>query len=278
MDSPRGEGLRAVSVAGYPGVAAGTNGETGKPTVLWLHGITNTPDYCSPFLLSFAAAGYPALALARRGRLGVPPTAARGVTFGDYLEDSLRVYDALGAPAVVLGHSQGGLLALKLAEQRRPLAVVLLAPLPPRGIPAVSSRLDTLPAGLSSLVAILRGGAFRPTFRQASALFLNEVPRGQRRRLYDAGVADSALSLRPAYVGGVPVDPDRVRGPLLCISGGRDRTIPASSVARVARRYGGRWVNFPELGHEFCHEPGGPKVAERIIVWLDGALGAGTRS
>lgn len=264
---------RPIEVAGYPGIAVGPDPDGGRPRILWLHGITDTPEYCLPFLREFARAGYSSLALARRGRMGLPPAEARGVTFADFLEDSLRVFDAISPAPVVLGHSQGGLLALKLAELRRPPALLLLAPLPPRGIPAIPTHLGTIPASLASLGPILLGGTFRPTFRQASAMFFNGMERNLRRQVYAAGVPDSALSLRPAYLPGVPVDPRKVRAPLLCISGGLDHTIPAAAVARVARRYGGEWINFPNAAHEFLHEPSAPEVARTIADWLDRRLG-----
>ena len=264
--------VQAVTVAGYPGVEVRPERRTLLPPILWLHGVTNVPEYATPFLLEFASMGFPALALARRGRLGVPPHDPRSITFADYLVDTLTVFDALGGGAVVLGHSQGGLLALKLAELRRPPAVVLLAPLPPRGIPAAAPRLQTLPAALSSLRAILAGARFQPTLRQANALFLNNVPQHLRAAVYRQGVADSGRALRVAYFPGVPVDPARVAGPLLCVSGGLDRTIPAAAVGRVARRYKGSWLNFEDCGHEFLHEPQGPRVAREIGSWIKAQL------
>jgi pimeloyl-ACP methyl ester carboxylesterase len=264
--------LQAVTVAGYPGVEVRPERMTSLPPILWLHGVTNVPEYAAPFLLEFARMGFPALALARRGRLGVPPRDPRSISFDDYLEDTTRVFDATRGEAVVLGHSQGGLLALKLAERRRPPAVVLLAPLPPRGILAAAPRLETLPASLSSLAGILAGARFQPTLRQATALFLNNVPRHLRPEVYRQGVPDSGRALRVAYFPGVPVDPGRVAGPLLCVSGGLDRTIPAAAVARVARRYGGSWLNFEDCGHEFLHEPQGPKVAREIGAWIKARL------
>jgi pimeloyl-ACP methyl ester carboxylesterase len=189
--------LQAVTVAGYPGVEVRPERMTSLPPILWLHGVTNLPGYAEPFLLEFARMGFPALALARRGRLGVPPRDPRSISVDDYLADTIRVFDATRGEAVVLGHSQGGLLALKLADLRRPPAVVLLAPLPPRGILAAAPRLQTLPASLSSLAAILAGARFQPTLRQATSLFLNNVPRHLRPEVYRAGRA----GLRPLPPG-----------------------------------------------------------------------------
>lgn len=261
--------MEPTELAGYPGLVARPASNSAKPWVLWLHGITNTPAYCAPWLAALAAAGYPAIALARRGRMRLPPARARGVTFADYLQDSLTVFDGLTPAPVLLGHSQGGLLALKVAEMRSPRALVLLAPLPPRGILPSVPTLATLPANTASLGRILGGGTFAPTLRQAQAMFLNGVPPDQRARLYADGVPDSARSLRPAYLPGVSVAPERVTGPLLCISGGRDRTISTRAVGRLARRYGGEHLDFPELAHEFIHEPKGHLVAAAISGWLD---------
>lgn len=72
-----------------------------------------------------AAAGHETWAPARRGRAGVGPEQAEGLTFDDYVEDTVAVLDALGQsgsldrPPILVGHSLGGLVAQRLAELRR---------------------------------------------------------------------------------------------------------------------------------------------------------------
>jgi alpha-beta hydrolase superfamily lysophospholipase len=214
----------------------------------------------------FSAAGFDAYAVSRRGRQGKPPINSRRVTFSDFLEDTLVAARQLPHPLLLVGHSLGGVLALKAAEQKACEALALLAPVPPRGIlPLV--RLRQLPPQLAQLTTVLTGGTFYPSLRQASAMFMGRIPASQRWDLYRRYTPDSGLALRSAYLPGIPVDPARLGVPLLCLVGEEDATIRARSVAQVANRYGGEFRNLPGHAHELVAEPGWEEVAAMIAAW-----------
>jgi pimeloyl-ACP methyl ester carboxylesterase len=219
----------------------------------------------------FSAAGFDAYAVSRRGRQGTPPINSRGVTFSGFLEDTLRAARQLPHPLLLVGHSLGGVLALKTAEQKACEALVLLAPVPPRGIlPLV--RLRQLPPQLAQLTTVLAGGTFYPSLRQASAMFMGRIPASQRRDLFRRYTPDSGLALRATYLPGIPVDPALLTIPLLCLVGEQDATIPPRSVAQVAKRYGGEFRKLPGHAHELVAEPGWEEVAAMIAAWAQRLL------
>jgi pimeloyl-ACP methyl ester carboxylesterase len=190
------------------------------------------------------------------------------VTFSDFLEDTLKAARQLPHPLLLVGHSLGGILALKAAEQKACEALVLLAPVPPRGIlPLV--RLRQLPPQLAQLRAVLTGGTFYPSLRQASAMFMGRIPASQRRELYRRYTPDSGLALRATYLPGIPVDPALLTIPLLCLAGEEDATIPPRSVAQVAKRYGGEFRSLSGHAHELAAEPGWEEVAAMIVAWAE---------
>ena len=96
---------------------ARAEGRPSKGKVLFLHGAFADHRTFAPFLRSFAKAGYDGIAFARRGRDGVPPLNAEGVTFNNYLDDVHTVLAAIGKPIIVVGHSLGGLLAQRIAVE-----------------------------------------------------------------------------------------------------------------------------------------------------------------
>src|SRR4051812_33841709 len=102
----------ATTIAGFPALHAGTGGRR----VVFLHGAFADEAGFAGWVPRFAAAGYDAWAPARRGRRGIGPARAAGLTFDDYVADTLAVLDALGdgeAP-VLVGHSLGALLAQRV--------------------------------------------------------------------------------------------------------------------------------------------------------------------
>src|SRR5690242_6466896 len=102
-----------TTVAGFPGIAAeppdgSVEGSVDRPTVVFVHGAFADHVAFTRWVEHFAAAGYPSLAVSRRGRLGVGPDRAEGLRFSDYVDDTIAVLYALGpleTPPVVVGHS-----------------------------------------------------------------------------------------------------------------------------------------------------------------------------
>jgi pimeloyl-ACP methyl ester carboxylesterase len=232
------------------------------------HGILCDHTFFEPWVAWLGAAGFDTYAVSRRGRLGQPPPHSKTVTFDDFLSDTRKAALALPHPLLLVGHSLGGILALKAAEQGACEAVALLAPVPPRGIIPLG-RIRNLPPQLAQVGSVLVGGTFYPSFRQASAMFMGRIPQSQRRSLYQRYTPDSGRAIRATYLPGVGVDRARVKVPLLYLVGEEDATIPPQSVARLAQRYGGRFRSLPGHAHELVAEPGWQQVAQAIASWAE---------
>ncbi|MGP8250020.1 MAG: alpha/beta hydrolase [Candidatus Dormibacteria bacterium] len=255
-----------TTVAGLPAIHAPACGPRRDLTVLLVHGAMCDHTFFNSWVGWFSAAGFDAYAVSRRGRQRKPPINSRGVTFSDFLEDTVSAAHQLPHPLLLVGHSLGGILALKAAEQRACEALVLLAPIPPRGIlPLV--RLRQLPPQLAQLTTVLTGGTFYPSLRQTSTMFMGRIPAAQRWELYRRYTPDSGLALRSTYIPGIAVDPALLTIPLLCLVGEEDATIPPRSVAQIARRYGGVFRSLPGHAHELVGEPGWEEVAAMIAAW-----------
>ena len=180
-----------TTIAGFPAVHAAPRTATGLPPVVFLHGAFADEAGFEGWVGRFAAAGFDAWAPARRGRRGIGPDRAAGLTFDDYVEDTLAVLDALGSttPPVLVGHSLGGLVAQRIAERGQAGAIALLAPAPPSMLTAQA----------------IAPPAVRP--EAAPDHDRSTVHRGQRR-LFGAGPQPGARGRAP----GDPRSPDpRVR-------------------------------------------------------------------
>ena len=124
------------------------------------------------YLSFFEARGYHCYALNLRGNHGSRPVLDLGkVSFNDHLTDVREVIDMLGKP-IVIGHSVGGLLVLKLAEQIELPAFVAIAPAAPRGIISVT----TLRVFLPYIWTMLRQRPFLLKRKAMFAVDLNRLP------------------------------------------------------------------------------------------------------
>jgi non-heme chloroperoxidase len=258
-----------ITVAGLPGIGAAASGPRKSLTILFAHGVMCDHTFFKSWVSWFAAAGFDAYAVSRRGRCGRPPLHSRRVSFFEFLDDTRNAALELPHPLLLVGHSLGGILALKAAEEQSCEAVALLAPVPPRGILPVG-RLRDLPPQLAQLGSVLTGGTFYPSLKQASAMFMSRIPPPQRPELYRRYTPDSALAIRSTYLPGIHIDRDRLKVPLLCLVGEEDATIPPHCVAEVARRFGGDFLSFPGHAHELVAEPGWQDVAGAIAGWAEG--------
>ena len=158
--------------AGFPTLEA-TPASTGKPPVVLLHGAFADQDCFRGWVARLAEAGHPAIAPARRGRVGVGPDQAAGLTFDDYVEDTVAILDTLDDTAVLVGHSLGALLAQRLAERGRARAIVLIAPAPPA---MLTAQAVALPRFLPQLPKIMTGRSFIMGPGSCSTLALNKLP------------------------------------------------------------------------------------------------------
>src|SRR5215210_1111555 len=104
-----------------------------RPTpLLFIHGAFADHTGFDKIASLFADDGYHAYTFSRRGRLGQLPENANGLTFDDYLQDTLSVINNIKPTPVLIGHSLGGLLAMKAAEETQNVpALVLINTAPP---------------------------------------------------------------------------------------------------------------------------------------------------
>jgi pimeloyl-ACP methyl ester carboxylesterase len=224
--------VRPAAVAGFPAIA--TAGAPGRPPLLFIHGSFATHRCFAAWMELLAARGWGGVAAARRGRHGLAPERARGLTIADYLADTIAVMAAMDHAPVLVGHSLGGLIAQKIAERGRCRALVLLAPAPAAMLTAQAVALPWL---LPMLPGIFSGRSIIPSRRAAARIALNRTPEPDRRRIHGALVRESGQVYREMLLGAVKVDAAGVSCPVLVVGGHEDRIISRALLKRTAARY-----------------------------------------
>lgn len=248
------------SIAGFPALRAPGKGRT----LLFLHGAFGDHTAFRFLLENLAGRGFAGIAFARRGRLGVPPARAEGVTIADYLDDVRRVLEVLPEKPVLVGHSLGGLLAQHLAAEGRCSAAVLICPAPP-GMLTAQPR--TLPWLAPSLPRILAGRPFRPSDAIFRRLVLSRLAPADQDRVL-ASLTPESGSVYRAMMLGAARPPGPPRCPSLVVGGGDDWIISRTLLARTARFCAAPLQVHEGMGHWLLEEPGWERVADGIAAWL----------
>lgn len=237
-----------------------------RPPILFIHGILGGPWYFEGYQRFFAARGYPSRAISLRGRPGSRPVADVGrIPLEAFVSDALDVARAMGRP-IIVGHSMGGLIAQRLAEEDVSDTVVLLSSAPPRGITLATPRLVL--KQVRHLGALIRLTPLRSSRADSDELIFNRMPAGMRAELHAQLVPDSALAARELSLGAVAVDETRVRCAMLVAAGLDDRFIAPRVARQLAVKYGAPCWQYPRNAHFLPMEPGWERIADDVESWI----------
>lgn len=223
------------------------------------------------WLRYFAGRGWEGHALNLQNHYWSRTVDPQALSFETYLEDVAAGLERVGPNAVAVGHGMGGLLVLKAAAERVPVAgLVLLDADPPAGLrpPARPHEIRDVPVvygrsviGWDRLPEKLQ--------RENRDLTLDDVLRIQHllgQKPHESGRA------RAAVLGGVTVRPERVeRVPTLVIGSGVDGGAAALAAERLAAWLGAEHEQFGAASHFglLLAEEGHRQVADRVRSFLE---------
>jgi pimeloyl-ACP methyl ester carboxylesterase len=259
---------------------------SGKPPVLFIHGLWLHASSWAPWAELFAAHGYETHA---PGWPGVPDTVEEARAQPESIADKgiddvdahyTAIIERLGAKPIVIGHSFGGMIAQKLLGEDKAAAAI--------GIDAAQIK-GVLPLPLSSLRATLpvfrnpanKHRAVSLTAEQFRFSFGNAVTRQESdelyeqwtipapgRPLFEAAAANFSLH-SPAKVQ----TGNEGRGPLLLVAGGEDHTVPDAITKSTLKQYRHSaavtdFLEFPDRGHSLTIDSGWRVIADACLDWL----------
>ena len=237
-----------------------------KPLYL-LHGELGGSWLWERYLSYFAQRGWEGHALNLRAHFWSETADLASLDLESYVDDAQAGLEALGRPAVLVGHGMGGLLALKVAERVGAAGLVLISPALPRPI-----RPEPPPHVVRLVPAVFRAeligwaGAAEHVRRQNPDLSELDVQRVQHMMGAESGLA------RRQMLEGMVVDRAMLEAiPTLVLGGGVDRLFPEPESKRLAAWLGAGYQSFGAHSHyglvvgETSHLP----VADAIRSFLE---------
>ena len=218
------------------------------------------------YLRYFAQRGWEGHALNLRAHFWSETAQLDELDFGSYLADAEAGAARLTREPIAVGHGMGGLLAMKLAEQRTVAALVLLSPALPAQLrsPARPHELQLPPYFRQGLL-----GWHLPAdqlVQQHSDLSLADVSRIQHMLSAESGAA------RRDVLAGVPLDRDHLKGlPMLVVGAGLDRLYPEDDSERLAEWLGAEYQPFGAHSHYgiVIGEQAFEQVADAVRAFLE---------
>ena len=252
-----------------------------KAPIVMVHGAFCGGWTFEKFRAPFEAAGHKVIAPDLRGHAAADsPGAVTGLSMTDYAKDVAALCAEQGEPAILLGHSMGGLVAQLAARRTRVRAVVLLAPSPPWGVAGSSMEEAVTAVGLHAM------GAFwaqpvSPDKTLMRSYSLDRLPEAEREAAVARLRSESGRALwetlnwwmDPFMTTSIGAGP--LEAPSLVMVGARDVVHPPATARTIAERVGGLCRELPKMSHWLPGETGWEMVAETALDWL-AEVGAAT--
>lgn len=251
-------------------------------TIFMIHGMWGYGGMWDGYKEYFEAQGYrviaPTLRLHGEQYIKVAPKELGSVSILDYVADLEKDIRALDEKPIIMGHSMGGLIAQILASRGLTEKLVLLSSAPPAGVMALR------PSSTKTFLSVLMSWGFwkkpmRLTFAEAKYGILNLLTPEQQLEEYskysfESGRAAAEIAFwqldkdKAAFVDG-----KAIKCPILIISGGKDRIVPASVVKNIAKKYKKTnqdvtYKEFKKFAHAIHQQKGWQEITDFVAAWL----------
>lgn len=239
--------------------------------LLFVHGMMHAA-WCweRHFLDYFARHGYESHAVNLRGHGNSEGRERiRWTRIAEFTDDLAQAVSGLPSPAILVGHSMGGVVIQKyLEDYSAPAAVLLSSPGPTGFVRTVLRVARRRPLAFAKANVTLRLTPLVATPQLArEAFFADDLPDDELLAYWTQMQDDSYR----AFLDMVALDlprAEKIRTPLLVLGVGRDNMIAPAEIEATARAYGTHAEIVPEVAHDSMLDPRWRNVADRILAWL----------
>jgi non-heme chloroperoxidase len=259
---------------------------TGRPPVVFVHGLWLLPNSWDRWVTLFQDNGYAALTPGWPDdpetveEAKAHPEVFAGKSIGQVADHFETIIRGLDRKPAVIGHSFGGLLAQILAGRGLAAVAVAIDPAQFRGV---------LPLPISALKSAFpvlgnpanRNRAIPLTYDQFRYAFANAVSEEEAKQLYETYAVPTAgkplfqaatANLNPWTEAKVDTK-NPGRGPLLIISGELDHTVPPAVVKASYKHQQDNegvteFVEIKDRGHALTIDSGWRQVAETALAFI----------
>ena len=246
------------------------------PDIVMLHGIcAGAWVFPRPFIQPLLDQGYRVHTVSYRGHgESEGRDQINHWRLSDYVSDVVSVLDQRSEPVIVVGHSLGTAIAQILIHDGYPMAgVVLMSPVPPRGLSSISLRmLWSDPMAYQQLAVALTVGVHHVSERVGARLLFSKTEITDEVQSFFSQCSDESPWLAIDLQGILRIAPleydPAVMPPVLVVSGHDDQLIRPSDADEAGRFYQTDVYLVNGGSHMLMYDTGADEVSEWIGVQL----------
>lgn len=211
------------------------------------------------------------MAVDLRRRFPQNPMGPQDLSFNDCVQDLGKVIRSFSTPPVVLAMNLGALMALKVSEQSKPSALILVSPAPPGNLTGARSRAQRLLRLKYGLLIFLHR-PFRIDDKDFRAYFLTPLDENHQGAASRQTVPESSALVREFLLPRVNLEPGPLSCPTLVLGGSDDHITPPRTTERIAGLLGAEFKEYPGQGH-WLIEHDSETIVRDIHRWIIQKLG-----
>jgi non-heme chloroperoxidase len=229
--------------------------------LIFVHGICNIPETWNPLIQYLTGKNYSCKAIDVQEGLDL-----RKTHIYDYVKKVKRITNE---DDILIGHSLGGLIVQKAAEETRVKAIIAICSVPPKKIRSKMIVRMFYPS-LKYVPKVLMNRPFKPDFSYTKKFVftgLSDEELEQAKKQYKKFRKESALVIREIVMQTVKIDEQKINCPMLFIAAKHDGFFPPEIIKRIAEKYNAEYKIY-DCCHNFFSHNNWIKVADGIHEFI----------
>jgi len=223
--------------------------------LVFIHGMLSNASVWDPVITYFNERGFSCNAVNLKEGLDL-----RKTRFQDYVD---KVKAVVTEDDIVIGHSMGGLVVQKVAEEADIKGGVGICPAAPKG---VKFRGDIVLSSAKYALKVIMGKPFKEDYPYVKKYMLVGVGEEEARAIYKKLEKQSAI-VTQLGMNKIAVDENKVNCPLLFIATKNDKVCAPELVKRIAEKYNAEYRLYNGCHHFFCND-NWQDIAEEIHKFI----------
>lgn len=224
--------------------------------LIFIHGMLSNADVWQPLITYFTKKKYSCTAVNLREGLNL-----RKTRFQDYVN---KIKTLLAEDDIVIGHSMGGLIAQKIAEETTIKGGVCICSASPKGI---KFRGNIVLSSIKYTPKVIMKKPFKEGYSFIKKYMLVGLKEGTAKAIYESLVEESAIVTYELARNKIAVNEKNVICPLLFIATKNDRICPPGMVKKMAEKYNAEYQLYDGC-HHFFSNTSWRDIAEGIHTFI----------